>query len=277
MDELMQDVAPEAPLGAIPGLPDYTQRGGTISIIAGPCSVESREQFDVIAACIAEEGLSWVRGGAFKPRTNPHSFEGLGEEGLRIMADAGARYGLKVLTEVMDSAHCELVHEYADGLQIGARNCQNYSLLRTIGEVSAESKKLVFYKRGMATTISEWLSAVDYITDAGNDNVMLCERGMRTFENATRYTLDIAAVPVVHKQSFIPICVDVSHPAGVRDIVPSLAYAAIAAGADALMIEIHPNPAHAKSDAAQKLKLEQFRGLLSNLRELAASFGKTLV
>ena len=177
----------------------------------------------------------------------------------------------------MDSAHCELVHSYVDGLQIGARNFQNFSLLKMIGKVTAESKKLMLYKRGFAGTISEWLAACDYLTDAGNGNIMLCERGLRTFETATRFTLDIAAVPVVHKQSLYPICVDVSHPAGQRDLVPSLAYAAVAAGADALMIEVHPNPPEAKSDGPQQLTPAQFEKLVGELRDIAAVFGKKIV
>ena len=258
-------------------LPDYGTRTDEITLFAGPCSVESKEQFDEVAECIAGLGLTWIRGGAFKPRTNPHSFQGLGEEALAIMADAGQKYGLKTLTEVMDSAHCEMVHSYVDGLQVGARNFQNFSLLKKIGQVTAESHKMVLYKRGFAGTISEWLSACDYITMEGNDNVVLCERGLRTFETATRFTLDISAVPVVHKQSLYPICVDVSHPAGVRDLVPSLAYAAVAAGADSLMIEVHPNPPAALSDGPQQLTPAQFAELVGQLREIAAVFGKKIV
>ena len=206
--------ATQAP--AIPPIPNLGTRTDEITIYAGPCSIESVEQFDEVAACVAELGLHWIRGGAFKPRTNPHSFQGLGEEGLKIMAEAGQKYGLKTLTEVMDSAHCEMVHSYVDGLQVGARNFQNFSLLKNIGHVTRDSHKMVLYKRGFAGTIAEWLAACDYITDEGNPNVVLCERGIRTFETATRFTLDISAVPVVHKQSLYPICIDVSHPAGQR-------------------------------------------------------------
>ena len=159
------------------------------------------------------------------------------------MKAGGEKYGLKTLTEVMDSEHCELVHSYVDGLQVGARNFQNFSLLKNIGKVTKDSRKMVLFKRGFAGTIAEWLAATDYITMEGNDNVVLCERGLRTFETATRFTLDISAVPVIHKQSLLPICVDVSHPAGVRDLVPSLARAAVAVGADSIMIEVHPQPA----------------------------------
>lgn len=258
-------------------LPDYGTRTDEITIYAGPCSIESEEQFFEVAECVAGLGLTWIRGGAFKPRTNPHSFQGLGEEGLKIMKAAGDKYGLKTLTEVMDSAHCDLVHSYVDGLQVGARNFQNFSLLKNIGIVTAESHKMVLYKRGFAGTISEWLAATDYLTAEGNDNVVLCERGIRTFETATRFTLDISAVPVVHKQSLYPICVDVSHPAGVRDLVPSLAKASVAAGCDSIMIEVHPNPPVALSDGPQQLTPSQFEDLVAELREIAAVFGKKIV
>lgn len=258
-------------------LPDYGARSDEITIYAGPCSVESEEQFFEVAECISNLGLTWIRGGAFKPRTNPHSFQGLGEEGLKIMKAAGEKYGLKTITEVMDSAHCELVHSYVDGLQIGARNMQNFSLLKNVGLVTAESHKLVLLKRGLAGSVSEWLSATEYITMNGNTNVELCERGLRTFETATRFTLDISAVPVIHKQSMFPICVDVSHPAGVRDLVPSLACAAIAAGADSIMIEVHPNPSEALSDGPQQLTPAQFTELVEQLREIAAVFGEKIV
>ncbi|HIS40236.1 MAG TPA: 3-deoxy-7-phosphoheptulonate synthase [Candidatus Aphodovivens avistercoris] len=270
-----QPQAAKAP--AIPPIPNLGTRTDEITIYAGPCSIESTEQFDEVAACVAELGLHWIRGGAFKPRTNPHSFQGLGEEGLKIMADAGQKYGLKTLTEVMDSAHCEMVHSYVDGLQVGARNFQNFSLLKNIGHVTRDSHKMVLYKRGFAGSIAEWLAACDYITCEGNDNVVLCERGIRTFETATRFTLDISAVPVVHKQSLYPICIDVSHPAGQRDLVPSLAYAAVAAGCDSIMIEVHPNPPKALSDGPQQLTPAQFTELVAELRKIAAVFGKKIV
>ena len=177
----------------------------------------------------------------------------------------------------MDSAHCEMVHSYVDGLQIGARNMQNFSLLKNVGKVTAQSHKMVLLKRGLAGSISEWLSATEYLTMGGNDNIVLCERGLRTFETATRFTLDISAVPVIHKQSIFPICVDVSHPAGVRDLVPSLAYAAVAAGCDSIMIEVHPNPTEALSDGPQQLTPAQFTELVAQLREIAAVFGKKIV
>ena len=251
--------------------------GGNLTIMAGPCSVESEEQVVAIAKAVKASGATMLRGGAFKPRTNPHSFQGLGEEALKIMKAAGDTYGLKTLTEVMDSAHCQLVADYVDGLQVGARNFQNFSLLKKIGQVTAESQQMVLYKRGFAGTIAEWLAATDYITDCGNNNVVLCERGIRTFETATRFTLDIAAVPVIHKQSLYPVCIDVSHPAGQRDLVPALAKAAVAAGADSLMIEVHPNPPVALSDGPQQLTPAQFRELVTELRELAACLGKRIV
>lgn len=260
-----------------PALPDLGALSDEIRIFAGPCSVETYEQFDEVAACVSNLGLSWIRGGAFKPRTNLHSFQGLGEEGLKIMHESAGAHGLKTLAEVVDSAHCELVHSYVDGLQIGTRNMANFSLLKNLGRVTAKSHKLVLFKRGMAATISEWLAAAEYITMDGNDNVVLCERGLRTFETATRFTLDISAVPVIHKQSLFPICVDVSHAAGARDLVPSLAKAAVAAGADALMIEVHPDPAAALSDGAQQLTPAQFAQLVGELRELAAVWGKKIV
>lgn len=260
-----------------PSIPNLGQKTDEITVFAGPCSVESEEQFNEVAECVKGLGLRWVRGGAFKPRTNPHSFQGLGEEALKIMRNAGEKYGLLTLTEVMDSAHCELVHSYVDGLQVGARNFQNFSLLKRIGEVTRDSHKMVLYKRGFAGTIAEWLAACDYISDHGNDNIVLCERGIRTFETATRFTLDIAAVPVIHKQSLYPVCIDVSHPAGQRDLIPSLAKAAVAAGADSLMIEVHPNPQVALSDGPQQLTPAQFETLIAELRELAAVFGKKIV
>jgi len=249
---------------------------GTITMLAGPCSIEGAEQMEEVAACLERNGLHWIRGGAFKPRSSPYSFQGLGEEGLRIMADVGARHHLSTLTEVVDTKLIGLTMEYVGGLQIGTRNMANFELLKAIAAATAENHMPVLYKRGMAATIDEWLSAAEYLTMDGNPNVMLCERGLRTFESATRFTLDIAAVPVVHKRSLLPICVDVSHPAGQVDLVPSLAKAAVAAGADSIMIEVHPCPAQAKSDGAQQLTIAQFEDLLRELREIAAAVGKTI-
>ena len=258
-------------------LPDYGTRTDEITIFAGPCSVESEEQFNEVAECIKGLGLTWIRGGAFKPRTNPHSFQGLGEEALKIMKNAGDRYGLKTLTEVMDSAHCELVHSYVDGLQVGARNFQNFSLLKNIGQVTKDSHKMVLFKRGFAApfpsgcrqpTTSPWKATTTWCCASA-----ACARSKRP----RVFTLDISAVPVVHKQSLYPVCVDVSHPAGVRDLVPPLAKAAVAVGCDSIMIEVHPNPPAALSDGPQQLTPSQFRDLIAELREIAAVFGKKIV
>ena len=256
-------------------IPDLGQRTDEITIYAGPCSVESAEQFEEVAECVADLGLHWIRGGAFKPRTNPHSFQGLGEEALKIMKAAGDKYNLKTLTEVMDSAHCQLVSDYVDGLQVGARNFQNFSLLKKIGQVTADTHQMVLYKRGFAGTIAEWLAATDYITDCGNDNVVLCERGIRTFETATRFTLDISAVPVIKKLSHLPVIVDPSHASGINWLIEPLAMAAAAIGADGLIIEVHNDPAHALCDGPQSLKPEQFDALAKKLLRLK-EFVKTI-
>jgi 3-deoxy-7-phosphoheptulonate synthase len=246
-------------------------RDAGVSIIAGPCSVESREQMREVAACLAENGVKIMRGGAYKPRTSPFSFQGLEEKGLELLREAADEYGLFVVTEVTDSAHAEKVAEYADMIQIGTRNMANFSLLKKIGEVTAESGKPVVFKRGMAATIEEWLQASNYITMNGNENVILCERGIRTFETAYRFTLDITAVPVVQKLSLLPIIVDVSHPAGHVDLVPAIAKAAVAVGADGIMVEVHPNPREALCDGPQSLDLDQFASLLGELRDIAGA------
>ena len=249
----------------------------TCTIIAGPCSVESREQMREVAATLKELGIKVMRGGAYKPRTSPFSFQGLEEEGLIMMREAADEYGLLVVTEVTDSAHAEKIHEYADMLQIGTRNMANFSLLRRVGEVTADSRKPVVFKRGMAATIEEWLQASNYITMNGNENVVLCERGIRTFETAYRFTLDITAVPIVHNLSLLPVIVDVSHPAGRAELVPALSRAAVAVGADGIMVEVHPNPREALCDGPQSLDLEGLRGLMGELKMVAASVGRTLV
>ncbi|MCE5203037.1 MAG: 3-deoxy-7-phosphoheptulonate synthase [Coriobacteriales bacterium] len=263
-------------MSAEPAAASAVVRDGAVTIIAGPCSVESREQMHEVAATLAELGIRVMRGGAYKPRTSPFSFQGLEEKGLELLREAADAYGLLVVTEVTDSAHVERVAEYADILQIGTRNMANFSLLKKVGQVTAEWHKPVLFKRGMAATIEEWLQASDYITMSGNDNVILCERGIRTFETATRFTLDIAAVPVVKKLSLLPIIVDVSHPAGQADLVPALARAAVAVGADGVMIEVHPNPREALCDGAQSLDLPGLRNLASSLARVAQSVGRTL-
>lgn len=250
---------------------------GTITMLAGPCSVESEEQFDQVAQALSGLGLKWIRGGAFKPRTSPYSFQGLGLEGVKIMEAAGRKHGLSTLTEVVNTTHVAEVLKHVDAIQIGTRNMANFELLKVVGAATQESHQPILFKRGMAATIDELLSAVEYITQYGNPNVMLCERGIRTFETATRFTLDISAIPVVHQRSMFPICVDVSHPAGQTALIGDLAKAAIAAGADSLMIEVHPNPKAAKSDAAQQLTIEQFEELLGQLRQVAAAVGKRIV
>lgn len=250
---------------------------GCITMLAGPCSIEDAEQMDRVGEMLAKLGLKWIRGGAFKPRTSPYSFQGLGEEGLALMQDTARRYGLKSLSEVMDSEACPLVDRYVDALQIGTRNMANFSLLKSVGKITGDSHKPVLFKRGMAATIDEWLSATEYITMGGNDNVMLCERGLRTFETSTRFTLDISAVPVIHQRSLLPICVDVSHPAGKVALIPDLAKAAVAVGADALMIEVHPDPTVAKSDGKQQLTCEQFEQLMEELEPVASAIGKKIV
>ncbi len=251
-------------------------RDGGVTLIAGPCSVESREQMMEVAAVLSELGIKVMRGGAYKPRTSPFSFQGLEEKGLELLREAADAYGLLVVTEVVDSAHVELVDAYADILQVGTRNMANFSLLKKIGAATAESRKPVVFKRGMAATIEEWLQASNYITMLGNDNVILCERGIRTFETATRFTLDISAVPVVKKLSLLPIIVDVSHPTGQADLVPACARAAVAVGADGVMVEVHPNPREALCDGPQSLDLAGLRNLYAELAPVARAIGRTL-
>ncbi|MDO9556287.1 MAG: 3-deoxy-7-phosphoheptulonate synthase [Coriobacteriia bacterium] len=250
--------------------------GKSVTLIVGPCSIESREQIMEVAAVTAELGIRVLRGGAYKPRTSPYSFQGLEEEGLKLLKEAGERYGLLTCTEVVDSAHAELVDSYVDILQVGTRNMANYSLLKKVGSVTAESGKPVLFKRGMAATIDEWLAASEYITSQGNPNVILCERGIRTFETSTRFTLDITAVPVVKKLSNLPIIIDASHPTGQADLVPAVCRAAVAVGADGIMIEAHPNPRKALSDGPQSLDLPRLRGLVNELQPVAESVGRTI-
>jgi len=249
--------------------------GGPVTMIAGPCSIESREQMMEVAAACAELGIRVLRGGAYKPRSSPYSFQGLEEDGLIYMKEAADRYGLLTVTEVVDSAHAELVDSYVDILQIGTRNMANFSLLKKIGSVTEKSGKPVLFKRGMAATIEEWLAAAEYIT-MHNPNVILCERGIRTFETSTRFTLDITAVPVVHKLSRLPIIVDASHPTGQRDLVGPVCRAAVAIGADGLMVEVHPDPRSALCDGPQSLDLAGLRALMGELEPVAGSVGRSL-
>ncbi len=246
--------------------------GDTLTVIAGPCAVENEEQILSVAAAVKEAGAQMLRGGAFKPRTSPYSFQGLAEEGLRLLALAREQTGLPVVTEVMDPQHVELVAAYADVLQIGARNMQNFSLLKEVGRAG----KPVLLKRGLAATVEEWLMAAEYIISAGNPNVILCERGIRTFETATRNTLDLNAVPVVKSWSHLPIIVDPSHGTGKWPYVTPMARAAIAAGADGLIVEVHPRPEEAVSDGPQSLKPDKFRELMREVSAIAAVLGRQL-
>ncbi len=232
-------------------------------VIAGPCSVESEEQVIQIAKAVKESGASMLRGGAFKPRTSPYSFQGLGEQGLIYLKKASDITGLPIVTEVLDPRDVKLVEKYADVLQIGARNMQNFPLLREVGR----SEKPVLLKRGFGSTIEELLSAAEYIMKEGNMNVILCERGIRTFEPSTRFTLDIAAVPVLKELTHLPIIVDPSHAAGKRSLVPPLAKASLAAGADGIIVEVHQDPDHALSDGPQSLTLDGFKNMMEELRK----------
>jgi 3-deoxy-7-phosphoheptulonate synthase len=227
--------------------------------MAGPCSVENREQLFETADGVAKAGARILRGGAFKPRTSPYSFQGLGVEGLRYLAEARERTGLPVVTEVMEPNQVEIVNQYADILQIGTRNMQNYSLLTAVGRV----EKPVLLKRGYGATIEEWLMAAEYIVSSGNPNVILCERGIRTFETYTRNTLDLAAVPLLHHLTHLPVVIDPSHATGKRWLVKPLALAGVAAGADGLIVEVHPRPEEALSDGDQSLTLGQFGDLMA--------------
>ena len=251
---------------------DVAVGGERVVVMAGPCSVESETQIDTIAARIREMGVQVLRGGAFKPRTSPYSFQGLGLPGLKMMRRAADKYGLLVVSEVMDHTQIPVVTEYVDVLQVGARNMQNYNLLKELGKIS----KPVLLKRGISATIEELLLAAEYIMSGGNYNVVLCERGIRTFENATRNTLDISAIPVIKKFSHLPIIVDPSHGTGRRDKVAPMARAAVAAGADGLLIEVHPDPEKALSDGAQSLYLEQFEQLMKELQMIAPAVGRTI-
>jgi 3-deoxy-7-phosphoheptulonate synthase len=241
--------------------------GKKIVVMAGPCSVESREQVLEVAAKVKAAGASVLRGGAFKPRTSPYAFQGLEEEGLKYLAEARRETGLPVITEVMESDKISVVAEHSDILQIGARNVQNFSLLRKVGEAG----KPVMLKRGMSTSIQEWLLSAEYILAGGNPNVILCERGIRTFETSTRFTLDLNAVPVVKRLTHLPIVVDPSHGTGHWEYVEAMACAGVAAGADGLIIEVHPKPEEALSDGPQSLKPDKFTALMQRVRRVAAA------
>ena len=246
--------------------------GPEVIVMAGPCSVETREQLGAIARTVQSSGARMLRGGAFKPRTSPYSFQGHGEEALRWMRESADALGLAVVSEVMDPRPIEMMLRYVDCLQVGARNMQNFELLKELGKV----RRPVLLKRGLSATIEEWLLSAEYVLAGGNPNVILCERGIRTFESATRNTLDISAIPVVKKRSHLPIVVDPSHGTGRRDKVIPMARAAIAAGADGLLIEVHNDPDKALSDGAQSLYPEQFDQLMGELRIIAPVLGRSL-
>ncbi len=246
--------------------------GGELVVMAGPCSVEGVDQIETSAAAVAASGARVLRGGAFKPRSSPYSFQGMGEEGLQIMRAAADRWDLKVVTEVMSESQVEVVGRYAHVFQIGARNMQNFPLLQEVGRAGLP----VLLKRGMSATIEEWLMSAEYVLAEGNPDVILCERGIRTFETATRNTLDLSAVPVVKQLSHLPIIVDPSHGVGIRDKVAPMAMAAVACGADGLMIETHPNPPEALSDGPQSLYLDAFAELMDGVRQLAGVVGRSV-
>jgi 3-deoxy-7-phosphoheptulonate synthase len=244
--------------------------GGRVVMMAGPCSVESRDQIESTAALVAQAGGRVIRGGAFKPRSSPYSFQGMGEEGLKLLRRAADRNGLLTVSEVMDQTQISLMADYCDILQVGARNMQNFNLLRELGKL----RKPVLLKRGISATIEELLLSAEYILAGGNYDVILCERGIRTFETYTRNTMDISAIPVVKKLSHLPIIADPSHGTGRRDKVSPMARAAVAAGADGLIVEVHPNPDRALSDGAQTLRPEQFQELMAQLRIIAPAVGR---
>ncbi|HVC20854.1 MAG TPA: 3-deoxy-7-phosphoheptulonate synthase [Vicinamibacterales bacterium] len=253
-------------------LDDVRIGGDEVIVMAGPCSAETEEQVHATAAAVKRAGAKVLRGGAFKPRSSPYSFQGLGEEGLRMLRSAASAHNLKLVSEVMDASQIELIDRYCDIFQVGARNMQNYSLLRELGRV----RKPVLLKRGISATIEEWLLSAEYVLGGGNSQVILCERGIRTFESYTRNTLDISAIPVVQQLSHLPVLVDPSHGTGRRDKVASMARAAVAAGADGLLIEVHCDPDHALSDGAQSMLPAQFDRLMAELRIIAPAIGRTI-
>jgi len=251
---------------------DVVVGGGNFTIIAGPCSVENRQQMIETATGIKKCSAKMLRGGAFKPRTSPYTFQGLGEEGLKLLKEASELTDMPIVTEVMNPKDLDVVLKYADVLQIGARNIQNFSLLKLVGQTD----KAVLLKRGMSTTIQEFLMSAEYVMSEGNGDVILCERGIRTFETATRSTLDISAVPVLKKETHLPVLIDPSHAAGKRDYVPALSKAAVAAGADGLLIEVHYKPEIAVSDAAQQLNVKEYCELVKELKKIAEAVGKSI-
>jgi 3-deoxy-7-phosphoheptulonate synthase len=264
-----RDVKPENTVITFPGT-DATFGGPGIAVIAGPCAIESREQTMAVAELVCRSGAQFFRGGAYKPRTSPYSFQGLGEAGLQIMAEVREKFGMKIVTEAIDNESLELVEKYADVIQIGARNMQNFSLLKRAGR----ARKPVLLKRGMSATLEEFLMAAEYVMSEGNYRVILCERGVRTFADHTRNTLDLSIVPAVQRLSHLPIVVDPSHGTGKRNKVTPLSRAAIAVGADGLIVEVHHEPDRALSDGLQSLYPEQFDELMSQVRQIAPVVGR---
>ncbi len=293
-----EDVIREKPIAAIPGVESVTPvlkpyklvsyefrgtparvrigdveiGGNEVVLMSGPCSVESREQIVGLAHEVKKAGGKVLRGGAFKPRTSPYTFQGLGEKGLELLAEAREETGLPIITEIMDTKDLAAVEKYADCLQVGARNMQNFALLKEVGR----SKLPVMLKRGMSATIKDLLMSAEYILSEGNFNVLLCERGIRTFETMTRNTLDLNAVPILKKETHLPVVVDPTHGVGVREAIPAMALAALAAGADALMVEIHDSPETAKSDGEQALLPDEFADLVTRLRAVATALGRSV-
>jgi len=251
---------------------DVTIGGTEVIVIAGPCSVESEEQIMTIAELVKKNGVKILRGGAFKPRSSPYSFQGLGEEGLKYLRMAADEFGLLVITEVLENSLIDLVYKYTDIFQVGTRNMQNYSLLKELGNAD----KPVMLKRGLSATVEDWLMSAEYILSNGNPNVFLCERGIRTFETYTRNTFDISAIPVVHKRSQLPVFADPSHATGLRDKVIPMARAAVAAGADGLMVEVHHDPEKALSDGPQALLPDQFEEMMTQVKMIANVIGRTM-
>jgi 3-deoxy-7-phosphoheptulonate synthase len=267
-----RDLKPDDTIIRFPGT-HVTLGGRDIVVMAGPCSIESRDQAMTIAEQVARAGAHFFRGGAYKPRTSPYAFQGLGEQGLKIMAEVRERFGLLIVTEAVDNESLELVEEYADMIQIGARNMQNFSLLKRVGR----SRKPVLLKRGMSATLEELLMAAEYVMSEGNYNVALCERGVRTFADHTRNTLDLSLVPAVHRLSHLPILVDPSHGTGKRNKVLPMGRAAAAAGADGLIVEVHHDPDHALSDGPQSILPDQFETLMSEVAQIAAVLHRDMV
>jgi len=260
------------PKNTIVRVGDVEIGGNRLVIMAGPCAVESRKQMDEATRIVKNAGALIVRGGAFKPRTSPFSFQGLEEKGLEYLVEIKKKYGLPVITEVVDPHQVEMVAKYADILQVGARNMQNFTLLTELGKI----KHAVVLKRGLANTVTEWLTAADYLLAGGNKSVILCERGIRTFEDSTRFSMDISSIPVIKRFSHLPVIVDPSHAAGHYTLVPAIARAAIAAGADGLLIEVHPNPKEALVDGLQSLTPSDFKRLMGEIKSIAESLGRTI-